>query len=49
MLRPNLTKHPEKLAGPLYARRPWHGKLLVPFVCIALGLYALGWVVGLFV
>jgi len=49
MRRPNLTKHPKKLAGRLYARLPWHGKLLVPFVVIALGLYALDWVVGLFV
>lgn len=49
MRRVNISKHPKKLAVRLYARLPWHGKLFVPFVVIALGLYALNWVVGLFV
>jgi hypothetical protein len=49
MRKPGLTRHPKKLAGRLYARLPWHGKLLVLFVVVALGLYALDWLVGLFV
>lgn len=49
MRKVHLSKHPKKLAGRLYARLPWHGKLLVPFLVIALGLYALDWVVSLFV
>jgi len=49
MRKVNLSKHPKKLAGRLCARLPWHGKLLVPFVVIALVLYALDWVVWLFI
>jgi hypothetical protein len=47
--KPNLAKHPKKLAGRLYARLPWYGKLLVPLVTIASGLRLVEWVVGLFV
>jgi hypothetical protein len=43
MRRPNLTKHPKRLASRFYRRLSWHAKLLVPCVVIALGLYLLDW------
>jgi len=49
MHRPSLTRYPKKLAGRLYARLPWYGKLLVPLVTIASGLRLVDWVVSLFV
>ncbi|WP_158507144.1 hypothetical protein [Subtercola sp. Z020] len=49
MPKPNLTKHPKRLAGGLYRRLPWYGKLLVPLVGIASALRLFDWMVSLFV
>ncbi|ROS77938.1 hypothetical protein EDF24_0707 [Curtobacterium sp. PhB130] len=45
---PKLGKHPKRLAGGLYRRLPWYGKLLVPIVVLTLGLYLLEELVSLF-
>jgi len=49
MRKPGFAKSTKKLAVLPYSRLPWHGKLLVPFVFIALGLYLLEGLVSLFV
>ena len=49
MRKPGFAKSSRKLAGRLYARLPWYGKLLVPLVTIASGLRLVDWVVSLFV
>ncbi|CEI49770.1 hypothetical protein [Propionibacterium freudenreichii] len=45
---PKLKQQPKKLARSLYGRLPWYGKILVPVVVLALGVYALDFVAGLF-
>lgn len=43
-----LKQQPKRIARSLYGRLPWYGKILVPVVVLALGVYALDWVAGLF-
>ncbi len=46
-----MAKHrqqPKKLARSLYGRLPWYGKILIPVVVLALGVYALDWAASLF-
>lgn len=38
-----ITKHPMRLAGGLYRRLPWYGKILTPAVVLAGLLYLLEW------
>ena len=45
---PKLKQQPKKLARSIYGRLPWYGKILIPVVVLALGVYAFEWVASLF-
>lgn len=41
-----ITQQPKRVGGWLYRRLPWYGKLMVPIVVIAMGVYLVGWLFG---